>query len=108
MLLTPLRTISLARGRMVGRLVWVAWLAIAAVAFAGTEKRFPASSIAVSLPDGWEEIADTDSQGGLVAGFCSSDQTRVFLIFRDDQVPPAGGLDDRFVTEYEQKIESTG
>ncbi|MEP6667825.1 MAG: hypothetical protein ABJF10_01645 [Chthoniobacter sp.] len=86
----------------------MALLILATSAIAGAEKQFPDFNFAVSIPDGWQEIADKAAQGGLAAGFCSADQTRMFLVFRDDRAAPAGELDDQFVTDYEQKIESTG
>jgi hypothetical protein len=86
-----------------------AFFLVATVAFAaGKERQFPAANFAITIPENWEEIADTSSQAGLAGGYCSHDQGEMVLVFRDDQTPPPGGLDDDFIAAYERKIESSG
>jgi hypothetical protein len=91
---------------MVALLACAHFLSASAATFAATEKEYPELNFAITPPDGWMDISDVIPKHGVYA-FSSSKKTSSFMVFRDDNDPPAK-LDDRFVTEFERGEKDAG
>ncbi|HSI12301.1 MAG TPA: hypothetical protein VK961_09670, partial [Chthoniobacter sp.] len=94
--------------RKVASVLCATFFVIPAVTFAGEMMKYTKQNFAISLPDTWEDVTDVNPSKGLIAFFLATDRKRMVLVFRDDKVPPAGELDERFMEEYEKSIGVTG
>ncbi|MEP6669540.1 MAG: hypothetical protein ABJF10_10330 [Chthoniobacter sp.] len=83
-------------------------LAITTAALAGEEKQYPEYNIAVTPPEGWQDITSAAPQKGLIVAFGSADRSRAAFVLYDDKLTNPGELDDRFVMEFENAAETSG
>jgi hypothetical protein len=81
-------------------------LAIAGSLF-GEERDFPQYNFAIRLPDGWQLMTNLTERPGVIATFVDAAKIRqVVLLVYDHKA--SGSLDDRFVSEFERGMESSG
>jgi len=74
----------------------------------GQEREFAAYNCAITPPDGWQKMTNMPPQPGLLAAFGKADKTALLLIVVDDHNKTSGQMDDRFVSEFERGVESSG
>lgn len=75
---------------------------------AGQERRFTNYNCAITVPGDWYLMTNLPPQPGLVAAYGKADKTAFLILIVDDRDNPSGPLDDRFVSEFERGVESTG
>ena len=72
------------------------------------ERLFPRHNCAVTLPKGWQEVAQPPPQRGLVAAFANTNSSRVFVVGINSEAGPIAPLDDKFIAEYERGRRDAG
>jgi hypothetical protein len=73
----------------------------------GQERDFPQYNFAIRLPDGWQSITNLPARPGVIATFVDAAKIRqVVLLVYDHKA--SGSLDDRFISEFERGMESSG
>jgi hypothetical protein len=81
-------------------------LAIAGDLF-GQERDFPQYNFAIRLPEGWQLMTNLPARPGVIATFVDAAKIRqVVLLVYDHKA--SGSLDDRFISEFERGMESSG
>jgi hypothetical protein len=73
----------------------------------GQEREFPVYNFAMRPPDGWQLMTNLPERRGVIATYVDAAKIRqVVLIVYDHKA--SGPLDDRFVSEFERGMESSG
>lgn len=72
------------------------------------EQQFARHNCAITPPKGWQVLDSMMSKPGMLAAYIKDDRTRLVLLLVDDRSPVPGPLDDRFVTEFDRGVKSSG
>jgi hypothetical protein len=71
------------------------------------ERTFPQYNCAVTPPTGWHEL-ELPPQQAFCAAFENASNTQLFMLIIDDKHKVAGEVDDRFISNFEKGVESSG
>ena len=90
------------------------WASVLVLVFAvthgvlGQEQEFAGYNCAITPPDGWLKLTNLPPQPGVLVTFTKADKTALLLLVVDDRNKPSGPMNDRFVSEFERGLQSSG
>jgi hypothetical protein len=72
------------------------------------ERTYPDYNFAITPPEGWLVMSNFPPQKGVVTIFDNPGSTRLIMLVSIEEKKDSGILDDRFITNFEKGVESSG